>query len=82
MTPEDAEAPIDERERLNALKANRLAHWLLSIGVLLVLGRILFGSAVGEEITLLATANQLLFAFVLAECAHYGAQVYHGVRGY
>ena len=81
FTPRAEDAGLDERERLIRLKAYRVAHVLLSIRVLLVLGRILFGSYVGEEITLLDTANQLLLAFVIAESAHYGVQVYHFRRG-
>ncbi len=80
--PAEANAPADEMDRAIRLKAYRLGYLLLSIGVLIVLGRILIGSVMEPEaITVLNTANLLLFVFVLAESGHYGATVYHYLAG-
>lgn len=82
LNPREANAAEDERERLIALKAYRIGYLLMSVGVLLVLGRILFGSLVEPaEVTLLSVANLLLFALVVAEVGHYGAALYHFRRG-
>jgi hypothetical protein len=55
---------------------------LLSVGALIVLGRILFGSVVEPDaVMLLDVANLLLFVFVLAQIGHYGATVFHYLAG-
>lgn len=80
--PRDANASEDEMDRAIRLKAYRIGYLLLSAGVLIVLGRILFGSIMEPEaVTLLDIANLLLFVFVLAETGHYGATVYHYLAG-
>jgi hypothetical protein len=82
LSPREANAAEDERERLIALKAYRVSYLLMSAGALLVLGRILFGSVVElEQVTLLGIANLLLFALVLAEAGRYSAAIYHFRRG-
>ena len=76
--PREANSPADEMDRLISLKAQRVGYLMLSVGVLIVLGRILFGSIVEpEQVTVLSIANLLLFVFVLAETGHYAATVYH-----
>jgi hypothetical protein len=82
LNPREANAAEDERERLIVLKAYRVGYFLMSAGMLLALGRILFGSVFApEEVTLLGIANLLLFALVFAEVGHYGAVIYYFRRG-
>jgi len=82
FNPAEANARTDEREKLILLKSHRVGYLILAAGVMLTLGRILFGSVFApEEVTLLGIANLLLFSFVAAELGHYGAQLYHYRRG-
>lgn len=80
--PDEANGSADEMDSAIRFKAYRFGYLLLSAGVLIVLGRILFGSVMEPEaVTLLDIANLLLFTFVLAETGHYGATVYHYLAG-
>ena len=83
---DDAEAPADERDRLIDARAARIAYSVLSVGAVIILGRILFRGAMDEasavaEVTLFEVANLLLFFLVLAEICQYGARVYFYRRG-
>lgn len=82
FNPREAEAAADEREKLISLKSYRAGYLVLVAGVLLTLGRLLFGSVVEpESVSLLETANLLLLILVLAEVTCYAAQLYHFRRG-
>jgi len=70
-----------ERDRLVQQKAYRAAYLLLAAGVVLVVGRILFGGLTGQSVTLVTTANLLLFVLVLAECTGGLGRLYHYRRG-
>jgi hypothetical protein len=75
-SPRDAKAPLDERERLIALKATSLAahvYAVLSLGSVMVtihLGANEFG-----------IAYCVLISFVIAEAVNYGARIVYYRRG-
>ena len=79
----------DERDRVISGRASRASHLLLSIGVILVIGRVVIRGAMDEgapvaEVTLYEVANLLLFFLVLSEVVHYSVQLLlyrRGVRG-
>lgn len=82
FSPRDAQAAADEREQLISLKSYRVSYLVLAAGVLLVLGRMLFGGVVEPQaVSLLDIANLLLLALVISEIAGYAAQLYHFRRG-
>ncbi|MEP5766357.1 MAG: hypothetical protein ABJ308_17285 [Halieaceae bacterium] len=78
--------PADERDRMISGRASVISRFLLSGGVLLVLGHLLVNGALLESgdvrgVTLFEVANLLLFVFVLSEIVHYGAQLWFYRRG-
>ncbi|HVV65555.1 MAG TPA: hypothetical protein VHC42_08795 [Rhizomicrobium sp.] len=75
FSPRDASAPLDERERLIALKAMQFGYFILAASVVMAVGAAYFG------LDGFLLANALFFALVLAEVAHYGAQIYYHRRG-
>jgi len=68
-SPQDARAPEDEREKLFALKASRVAHVVLAVGVVSVIGAMFFGMPRDLAI------NALFLALILAELAKSAAQI-------
>jgi predicted RND superfamily exporter protein len=69
LNPKEANAPADERETLIDLKAERIASYTLSTGVVLLIGALLLGWN-GYLV-----ANLLLAAMVIAELVKAGAQI-------
>jgi hypothetical protein len=75
LDPKEAAAPADEREQLISLKAERLASYTLSTGVVLLIGLLLLGW--GSFLV----ANLLLAAMVAAELVKVSAQLLAFRRG-
>lgn len=73
--PKDANAPADEREQLIDLKAERIASYTLSTGVVLLIGALLLGW------NGFLVANLLLASMVMAELAKALAQIIAFRRG-
>jgi predicted RND superfamily exporter protein len=69
LNPKEANAPADERETLIDLKAERIASYTLSTGVVLLIGALLLGWN-GYLV-----ANLLLATMVIAELVKAGAQI-------
>ncbi len=69
LNPKEANAPADERETLIDLKAERIASYTLSVGVLLMIGALLLGWNPH------LVANLLLAALVVSELVKAGAQI-------
>lgn len=70
-SPKDANAPADERERLIDLKAERIASYTLSTGVVCLIGALLLGW------NGFLVANLLLASMVIAELVKASAQIIH-----
>lgn len=75
MTPRQANAPADERERLIDLKAERIASYTLSVGVVLLIGALLMGW------NGILVANLLLASMVMSELVKAIAQIVAYRRG-
>lgn len=73
FNPKEANTPPDERETLIDLKAERIASYTLSVGVVLLIGALLMGW------NSFLVANLLLAAMVIAELVKAIAQIisYH-----
>jgi len=69
LTPKAANAPADERERLIELKAERIASYTLSVGLVCLIGALLMGW------NGILVANLLLAAMVIAEIVKALAQI-------
>ena len=69
LNPKEANAPADERETLIDLKAERIASYTLSVGVVLLIGALLLGWN-GYLV-----ANLLLASMVISELVRAGAQI-------
>jgi hypothetical protein len=69
MSPSEAEAPADEREELIALKAERIASYVLSICVVLLIWALL------NQWNGVVVANLLLASLVISELVKSGAQI-------
>ncbi len=74
-TPRDADAPMDERERLIDLKAANVAHFVLIGGVLAACVQI------GMNMPAFYTANTLFFYLVLSEVVRSATAIFHFRRG-
>jgi predicted RND superfamily exporter protein len=68
-SPKDANAPADERERMIDLKAERIASYTLSTGVVCLIGALLIGW------NSFLVANLLLAAMVISELVKAIAQI-------
>lgn len=89
MSPKEADAPADERDRLIGLKATQAAYWVLSLGVVVV--ALYTPMAVGADLNLLddlpeadtalVAANGIVFALVLAELVKAAGQIFLYRRG-
>ena len=75
FTPKQATARADERETLIDLKAERIASYTLSIGVLCLIGALLMGW------NAYLVANLLLASMVIAELVKAIAQIAYFRRG-
>ena len=69
ISPQEANAPADERERLIGLKAERIAAYVLSALVVCLIGALLMGW------NGLLVANLLLGAMVISELTKAAAQI-------
>ena len=74
-SPKDAVAPADERERLIALKATRVAFHVVMVGAATICAAIALGAPA------FYTTNGLFLAIVLAEIARNASQVVYFRRG-
>lgn len=61
--------PLDERDRLVALKARRNAYWVALVGLFAMMAVVLFGTSAVQVI------NGLLAVVVAAEVVRYGSQL-------
>jgi hypothetical protein len=75
FTPKEATAPADERETMIDLKAERIASYTLSIGVLCLIGALLMGW------NAYLVANLLLASMVISELVKAVAQIAYFRRG-
>lgn len=75
QSPRDAKAPLDERERLIALRATRPAFFVLLVGAFLSIGTMHLGA------TPWTLAHCVLFAIWIAELTRFGTQIYYYRRG-
>lgn len=73
--PKTANAPADERETMIDLKAERLASYALSVGVICLIGALLIGW------NAFLVANLLLASMVIAELVKATAQIAYFRRG-
>lgn len=71
FNPRAANAPADERETLIELKAERIASYTLSVGVVCLIGALLMGWSG------ILVANLLLAAMVISEIVKALAQIAH-----
>lgn len=71
FNPRAANAPADERETLIELKAERIASYTLSVGVVCLIGALLMGWSG------ILVANLLLAAMVISEIVKALAQITH-----
>jgi hypothetical protein len=74
-TPKDANAPLDEREKMIVLKSTQPAFYVLLVGAFLVIGTMHLG------ITTYHMAHSILFVVWAAELVRYGMQLYYFRRG-
>jgi hypothetical protein len=70
LSPKDAEAPVDERERLIHLRAVRVSYYVLLVGVFLVIGTMHLGFSIWQM------AHCILFVIWLAELVRYGLRLF------
>lgn len=75
FSPKQANAPADERETLIDLKAERIASYTLSVGVVCLIGALLVGW------NAFLVANLLLASMVAAELVKALAQITYFHRG-
>lgn len=75
LSPRQANAPADEREQMIDLKAERIASYTLSTGVVLLIGALLM------EWNGILVANLLLAAMVISEIVKALAQIVAYRRG-
>jgi predicted RND superfamily exporter protein len=75
LNPREANAAADEREQLIDLKAERIASYTLSTGVVMLIGALLLGW------NGFLVANLLLASMVIAELVKAAAQIFAYRRG-
>jgi hypothetical protein len=89
QSPAEADAPADERERLIAMKASRIAYPVLALLVATTLIGIPFLS-VGSPLpfggdplddSLLLIGSAIFLALVIADIVHAGTQIFYFRRG-
>jgi len=69
FTPKEANAPLDEREKMIAMKATQPAFYVLLVGAFLSIG------------TIHLRTDSILFIIWIAELVRYGLQLYYFRRG-
>jgi hypothetical protein len=69
LRPKDAQAAVDEREKLIALKAVRNAFQVVMLGAVCTIAAIALGAPI------FFTVNGLFLAVVLAELTRFGGQI-------
>jgi hypothetical protein len=74
-SPLEAKAPLDERERLIALRATRPAFFVLLVGAFLSIGTMHLGANTWM------LAHCVLLAIWIAELTRFGTQIYYYRRG-
>ena len=75
QSPRDAKAPLDERERMIALRATRPAFFVLLVGAFLSIGTMHLGASTWT------LAHCVLLAIWIAELTRFGTQIYYYRRG-
>jgi len=75
LAPQDAAAPVDEREKLIALKAAQFSYFTLSSGAFTTIVALFVGT------DRFFAANFLFFSLIVAEIAKDGAQIFYFRRG-
>ncbi|MEQ1817649.1 MAG: hypothetical protein ABL871_03485 [Terricaulis sp.] len=75
FSPKEANAPADERETMIDLKAERIASYTLSVGVVCLVGALLVG------VNGMAVAVFLLASLVISELVKSAAQIAYFRRG-
>ncbi len=74
-SPQEAKAPLDERERLIALRSIRPAFFVLLVGSFLSIGTMHLGANTWM------LAHCVLLAIWIAELTRFGTQIYYYRRG-
>jgi hypothetical protein len=75
QSPRDARTPLDERERMIALRATRPAFFVLLVGAFLSIGTMHLGASTWM------LAHCVLLAIWIAELTRFGTQIYYYRRG-
>jgi hypothetical protein len=75
QSPRDAKAPLDERERMIALRATRPAFFVLLVGAFLSIGTMHLGASTWT------LAHCVLLAIWISELTRFGTQLYYYRRG-
>jgi len=70
-SPKDAQTPVDERERLIHLRANRPAYYVLLVGAFMSILVMHLG------FTVIQFAHTVLFVIWIAELLRYGMRLYY-----
>ena len=70
-SPREANAPLDEREKMISLKSIQPAFYVLLVGAFLAIGTLPLGTM----------AHSVLFVVWVAELVRYGMQLYYFRRG-
>jgi hypothetical protein len=74
-SPQEAKAPIDERERMIALHATQPAFYVLLVGAFLSIGTMHLGANTW------ILAHCVLLSIWIAELTRFGTQIYYFRRG-
>lgn len=74
--PDEADVPLDERDRDIARKGAATAYSLLCFGVVMVIGAAYF------TVDYLVAINLLMLVFIAVECIRYGIEIAAYRRGY
>jgi hypothetical protein len=75
LSPKDATAPEDEREKLISMKSRAFGYFVLASAIVMAAGAAYFGTSG------FLLANGLFFALVLGEVLQSGVQIFHYRRG-
>ena len=82
ITGRHGEEGEDERDRLISLKAERVASYVLGVGVIFVIGHLWFSEIFGNgSVSAFVTGNLLLLALALSEIAKCVSQLVFYRRG-
>jgi hypothetical protein len=81
LSPKEAEAGADERDRLIAMRAGSVFGQVLAVGVVGLLGAYLFGPHYGDPINGDALFQGLVIALMIAQITEYIVQIWLYRRG-